>query len=273
MPLNRRHVLATGAAAAVSTAGSGQAQTSADEAKTFVLMHGTWHGGWVWKDVAERLRAKGHVVYTPTLTGCGERKHLASPDVGLDTHITDITNVINYEELNDVILVGHSFTGIAITGAADRMRDKIRRLVFFDALVPAPGRMSGVSRKPDGGLPDYWLKRQEKFIDGYMMDFWEEYPLEMLVPDDAVAERERLTRLITPHPARGWSDELVLENGGYDGLPRTFIHCVGQEYALSSERMVAPAREPGWDFREVDIPRNGMMTHPDLVADLFGDLT
>ena len=98
-----------------------------------VLVHGTWHGGWVWRDVRHRLRSLGHTVVTSTCTGCGERAHLANADVGLDTHITDITNVIRYEELNNIVLVGHSFSGLTITGVADRLQERIRRIVFFDA--------------------------------------------------------------------------------------------------------------------------------------------
>ena len=217
--VSRRAALAGGAAALAAT-GTTSPALSQDKPKTFILMHGTWHGGWVWKDVRRILERAGHDVYAPSLTGCGDRAHLMAPDVGLDTHIQDITNIIDYESLEDVFLVGHSFTGVAITGAADRRRDKIRRVVFFDALVPAEGRMSGVSRTPDGEFPDYFKKRMEKFIDGYQMDFWEDYRLEMLVPESATEARAILTEKITPHPMRSWTDELILENGGWEGLPR-----------------------------------------------------
>ena len=105
----------------------------------FVLVHGTTAGGWVWKDIAQPLRDAGHDVYTPTLTGLGERVHLATREVGLDTHITDIVNVLRFEELRDVVLVGHSYAGMVITGVADREPARIRELVYFDALVPEDG--------------------------------------------------------------------------------------------------------------------------------------
>ena len=242
--------------------------------KTFVLAHGTWHGGWVWRDVRNILEDFGHRVFTPTLTGCGERIHLTGPEVGLDTHIQDLINVLDYEQLEDIYLVGHSFTGLAITGVADRRKSKIKRIVYFDALVPRPGRLSGVPRDPEtNALPDWWHTRQEKFVDGYQMDLWEEYPVEMLVPKHLTQHVERLRALITTHPAKTWTDELVLKHGGWEGLPRTFIHCVGQEYRMSSERMVAAARGPGWDFVELDVPRNGMMTHPELVANTLLNLS
>jgi len=107
---------------------------------TFVLVPGGWHGGWCYKRVAERLRAKGHVVYTPTNTGLGERSHLYNRDINLETHITDILNVIKWEELDDFVLVGHSYGGMIITGVADRIPEKVRRLVYLDAFVPKDGK-------------------------------------------------------------------------------------------------------------------------------------
>jgi len=275
--VKRRDAL-RGAAGAAALLSAGRAAADApctpdEEPRTFVLVHGTWHGGWVWRDVRRRLQARGHRVFTPTCTGCGEREHLSRPEVGLDTHIRDVVNVLDFEELDDVVLVGHSFAGMTITGVADRRRERIRRLVFFDALVPRPGRMAAVPRDPaTGQLPDWFRERQERFLDGYRMVLWEDYPVTMLVPETETAIVERLRRLITTHPARQWTDELELENGGWAGLPRTFIHCVGQAYRQSSEEMVGPARQPGWDFLELDIPRDGMLTHPALVADTFRSL-
>ena len=178
---------------------------------------------------------------------CGERLHLTGPDVGLDTHITDIAQVLEFEDLNHVILVGHSFSGITITGVADRCRERIDRIVFFDALVPREGRMSGVPLDPDtGDFPDWWKAREEHFIDGYQMDLWQDYPMEMLVPDTYPEVAAKLKHLITPHPAKQWTDELVLEHGGWEGLNPTYIHCVGQTYRQSSDLMVGPARGPDW---------------------------
>jgi pimeloyl-ACP methyl ester carboxylesterase len=268
---------AVAAAAAFGVQDSARAATprgaTAADRRTFVLVHGTWLGGWIWSPVADLLRAHGHRVYCPTVTGCGEREHLSRPDVGLETHIQDIMGVIECEELQDVILVGHSFAGITITGVADRMRDRIRHLVFLDALVPAPGRMSGVMRNADGSLPEYWLKRKAKFIDGYRMSFFEEYPMAMLAPDDMPEVQAWLRRRITTHPMRQWEDELVLQGRGYEGLPRTFIHCTGQKYSQTSERMIGPAlNNPDWNFIRFPYPRTPMATHPRETADLLTSL-
>jgi len=115
----------------------------------FVLVHGAWVGGWCWRDNAQALRKAGHEVYTPTMTGLGERIHLMNPSINLDTHISDIANVIKHEELSDIVLVGHSYGGMVITGVADMLADKIASLVYLDAFVPENGQ-SLVSLLPPG---------------------------------------------------------------------------------------------------------------------------
>ena len=268
--VSRRTVLTRGALASVAlplTACS--AKTGLPKTRqTFVLVHGTWHGGWVWKYVREILEDLGHRVFTPTLTGCGEREHLSTPDIGLETHIQDICNVIGFEDLTDIVLVGHSFTGVAITGVADRLKDRIKHICFFDALVPFGARMSGTPRKADGTLEDYFIKRQPGFVDGYKMDLFADYPLKMLLPEDH-PKADWVRSKITTHPAKTWTDVLVLRNGGWEDMSRSFIHCIGQTFAMSSEKMVGPARAKGWDFIELDIYRNGMVTHPKIVAETF----
>src|SRR4030095_5954187 len=98
---------------------------------TFVLVHGAWHGGWAWRRVADRLRARGHSVFTPTLTGLGEREHLLHPGIDASLHIADVLNVIKCERLDDFVLVGHSYGGCVISGIAEAMADAIRSIVFF----------------------------------------------------------------------------------------------------------------------------------------------
>src|SRR5258707_5324266 len=108
-------------------------------AHTFVLVHGAWHGGWCWQRVADRLRGGGHAVFTPTLTGLGERSHLLRAGIDLNTHITDIVNVMKWEDLSDVVLCGHSYGGMIIAGVAEQMAPAIRSIVFLDAFVPRNG--------------------------------------------------------------------------------------------------------------------------------------
>lgn len=125
------------AAAGVNAIGSAQAQAAS---KTFVLVHGSWHGGWCWSRVARALRNQGHDVYTPTLTGLGERSHLMSGLITLDTHITDVVNVIKWENLENIVLVGHSYAGFVVSGVAERASPAISSIVFLDAFLPENGQ-------------------------------------------------------------------------------------------------------------------------------------
>ena len=114
---------------------------------TFVLVHGAWHGGWCWGPLEQALRAFGHDVTSPTLTGLGERSHLASPDIIPDTHVLDIVNHIKWKDLEDVILVGHSYGGVIITGVAGRLPERIRTLVYLDAIVPEKSGVSAIANR------------------------------------------------------------------------------------------------------------------------------
>jgi pimeloyl-ACP methyl ester carboxylesterase len=146
MTTTRRTVLAAGlGAAAASGVASADAQTAP---KTFVLVHGAWHGGWCWRRVADVLERQGHKVFTPTLTGLGERSHLMSRDINLDTHIADIVNVLQWEDLKDVVLAGHSYAGWVISGVAEQALPRIGAIVFIDAFMPGNGDR-GIDNTPE----------------------------------------------------------------------------------------------------------------------------
>jgi pimeloyl-ACP methyl ester carboxylesterase len=122
---------------------------------TFVIAHGAWSSGWAWKKMRPLLRAAGHEVFTPSYTGLGERSHLATPEVGLDTHIQDVVNVLFYEDLSDVILVGHSYGGMVATGVADKASERIKKVVYLDAFVPKDGQcLQDLTVRPPGAAPD-----------------------------------------------------------------------------------------------------------------------
>jgi len=139
---------------------------------TYVIVHGAWGGGWAFREVDGRLTADGHKVFRPTLTGQGERVHLATPDVGLSVHINDIVNMIEYEDLHDIVLVGHSYGGMVITGVADRVPQRIKHLIYLDALVPNDGeslntvfaRAGRPSTRPieAGFMVPQWVKPDQK---------------------------------------------------------------------------------------------------------------
>src|SRR3954463_6702408 len=113
---------------------------STTPSKTFLVCHGAWSAGWAWKKVHPLMQAAGHRLVTPSYTGLGERAHLANPSVDLEAHIQDILNVIEYEDLHDIVLLGHSYGGMVATGVADRVRDRIAQLIYLDAFVPADGQ-------------------------------------------------------------------------------------------------------------------------------------
>lgn len=116
---------------------------------TFVLVHGAWHGGWCWTRVAERLRAQGNRVFTPTLTGLGERAHLNRPEVDLETHIADVVGLIESEEIDSIVLCGHSYGGMVVSGVADRLAPRVKSLMFLDAFVPEDGQSLIALQPPD----------------------------------------------------------------------------------------------------------------------------
>ncbi len=178
----------------------------------FVLVHGAWIGGWYWRPIAQARRRAGHEVYTPTQTGLGERIHLMSPSINLDTHIADIVNVIQQEELSDVVLVGHSYGGMVVTGVADALPDKIASLVYLDAFVPKNGDAL-VSFVPPGSPPpafssEYTLAPMPAAFFGAS-------------PDVAALVDARTT----PMPIACFMQALTL-NGGIDRVKKkSYIYC------------------------------------------------
>ncbi|MGK0273410.1 MAG: pimeloyl-ACP methyl ester carboxylesterase [Cocleimonas sp.] len=135
----------------------------AEEKYTFVIVHGATGGGWDWKTVDKHLSAKDHTVYRPTLTGLGEKHHLSSPDITLTTHVNDIVNMIIFERLNNIVLVGHSYAGMVMTGVMERIPQRIHHVTFVDAMVPDDG-MSMIDVKP--------LKPSYKVINGMIHFPW-----------------------------------------------------------------------------------------------------
>ena len=150
--ISRRSLLKAGLAAAAAgvTAAPALGQT---RGRTYVLVHGAWFGGWVWKTVATSLRAAGHTVYAPTMTGLGDRRHLLRPGINLDTHTDDVVNLIEMEDLNDIVLVGWSYGGMVVGNVLGRVPQRIASMVYLDAFVPDRGR-SLVSYANRTGTPD-----------------------------------------------------------------------------------------------------------------------
>lgn len=236
------------------------AETS--RASTYVLVHGGFHGGWCWKDVASRLRMAGHEVYAPTLTGLGERSHLLYCAPTLETWIEDIMQVIRYESLEDIILVGHSFAGPIITAIADRAPSRLRHLVFLDAQILQPGE-SSADRIPE--RVELYRKRGQQIGSVTVIPVGE--PRDFGVADADAAKS--LARKLTPHPLQTYYDPLYLTNPLGNGVPATYIAC-SKPFFRSTElaRSIAKGM-PGWKYLEIATGHNAMITAPDELASML----
>lgn len=244
----------TGTAAATAT-------TATTAKKCYVLLHGALHGGWCWRDVAAILRAEGHQVTTPTQTGLGERRHLLSADITLATFGDDLVNHIESEELHDVVLVGHSFGGCAISIAADRIRDRIRHLVYLDGLVLQNGQTGF-----DMIAPHVVAARRALIASKGQGLFLPVVPVTTFdIPADH-PEAAWVARRLTPHPASTYDSPMSLQHPVGNGLPRTYIACTAPAYAP-----LAPVRDwvrtqPGWAWQELATGHDAMVTDPAGVA-------
>ncbi len=229
---------------------------------TFVLLHGAWHGGWCWQRVAEPLAAAGHRVYTPTQTGLGERAYLLSPEITLETFIRDLLEVLEGEDLQDVILVGHSFGGLVITGAADRVPERIRHLVYLDALVLESGQTPFSMVPPDVAQARRALARESS--GGLSIPPPSADAFGITDPDDAAWVEAKCT----PHPLATYEDCLRLRGPVGNGLPATYV-AVSPDYPPFSRCREFARRQPGWEYRVIDAGHDAMVTSPSAVTDLL----
>ena len=270
--LKRRRFLQFSSGAPLAAGAFGGAAAARRAAPAIVLVHGAWHGGWCWKYVRELLESRERRVFTPTLTGLGARKHLLGPDIGLETHISDIANLIEYEELGDVLLVGHSYAGMVVTGVADRMKDRIGHIVYLDAGVPEKTGQSFLTYGPEvtaESVPAREEALRALAPDGVAMGT---FPATVLgVPPEDIENTRWVERRLTPHPLKTWFDPITLENGGSSGLPRTFVHCTAPVLQQSSIPFKAEQirRDPSWRYLEIATGHNAMVTAPDKVAEIL----
>ena len=235
---------------------------------TFMLVHGANHGAWCWRDVRDRLRAANYQVFTPTLTGLGERSHLLSPDIRLQDHIDDITNVILTEELHDIVLVGHSYGGTVITGVCDALKSRINQVIFLDANTPKDGMATIPGLTPE-------LVEQatgEPLVDGYQVPPLS--PVQLGIDPDDTANIEWLKRRLTPHPITTLSEPLQLHNSGCDNIQRTFILTTKKEFLrpFALQRLEEIKHDSTWNYEELIVGHDAMITAPCNVVDLLIEL-
>ena len=223
---------------------------------TFVVAHGAWSAGWVWKKMHPLMAARGHRLVTPTYTGIGERAHLANPDIDLETHIADMLGVLEMEDLTGINLIGHSYGGMVATGAADRARGRIKKLIYLDAFAPQ-----------DGDSLMQLLPPEERAQRQAGADGWRIPPMAM-PPDTAAEDLAWCTPRRVPQPAKTFTQKLRLLNGPLT-LPRHYIYCTrtapGDRFRPFYER----AKREGWGTSEIDASHNPHVTCPEVLADLL----
>jgi len=238
---------------------------------TFVLVHPAWFGGWCWKKVTPLLRARGYDVYTPTLTGLGERAHLARPEIGLNTHIEDVVNLLQHESLTDVALVGNSSGGMVITGVADRVPDLIAHVVYLDAFVPQDGQSMLDIIPPDRRPPMEALVQSEG--QGWLVPRFAPPPWEEIVPEiwriTDEADRRWILPRLQPTPFGHFAEPVHRKNAAAEKLPRTYIRCAQWPNAVFDRHAEAARQTPGWRFRELATSHLPYITHPREVTDLL----
>jgi pimeloyl-ACP methyl ester carboxylesterase len=228
---------------------------------TFVVVHGAWGGAWSWnRFVVPMLRKAGHDVYAATLTGLGERTHLASPEVTVETHVQDVANVLFYEDLHDVVLAGHSYGGNVISGVADRMPERLAQLVYMDAGVPW---MEGEGDE---------ARRRERAAQAEREGTWRIMPGDMQADDPEEIKKGAAPRR-SGQPVRTFTERVRLERG-VPSVPKAFVYCAkgkepGSAQAERAERIKA---DPAWRYYELDTGHNLHYSAPEETVRILLEL-
>jgi pimeloyl-ACP methyl ester carboxylesterase len=236
----------------------------------FVLVHGAWHGGWCYRETANALRAAGHNVFTPTHTGVGERFHQSAENVTLETHIRDVCGCIEWEELRDVILVGHSYGGMVITGVADRMNDRVRSLVYLDAFVPEHGDSLN-SLLPKALAPEVAAQFLGAFRGAALQDNCGlTQPILAELFNVAEANRARVDRLCRPQALATFEMPLLLSGAPDKIASRLYILADGWDPSPFRHFAAKVDGKPGWRVVKMASGHDVMVDMPkELAAELI----
>jgi len=231
----------------------------------YVLIHGAWHGGWCWKRAASRLRGQGHEVYAPSLTGSGERKHLLSPAIGMDTYVQDVVNLIEYEELSDVVLVGHSAAGAVVSKAAESAQPRLKRLVYVDAVVLPSGKsMFDV-------FPPQWTEGMRNSAktqgEGWRMPPEQDMIFSFFASDCNDADKQWLWRMVTPQPIKPYEDKVDLSRFYQLSIPKTYIRCTKSQAGIPRN----VAEKFGMQYVEIEAGHDPMVSQPEQFVAILAE--
>ena len=233
---------------------------SASSGKTILVCHGAWSGGWSWKKMFALMQAAGHRLVVPTYTGLGDREHLAHPAIDLETHIRDILGVIEFEDLREVVLLGHSYGGMVATGVTDRARDRIGQLIYLDAFVPMDGQC----------LLDFLPGSERRRMDDGARsgDGWR-VPPNPTPQDTSPEDVEWLSPRRVPMPIKCFETKLSLEHGELK-LPRSYVYATRAAPLDVFGRFARRAKdERGWRYFEIDASHSPHVTAPDALMNIL----
>jgi pimeloyl-ACP methyl ester carboxylesterase len=240
----------------------------------FVLVPGFWLGGWAWKDVAEHLRTRGHEVYPLSLTGLGERVHLGSAETNLDTHVADVVNLIEFEELEAVHLVGHSYGGIVMTAVADKIPERLARLIYVDA-APLPDNTALVDFYAPAQLAAFQRAVEERG-DGWRLPLpsWEELDQGDNIKGLTAKDKKRIERLATPQPFNAARQKISLKNPARRDLPKivvlnTYSAARVKELIDSGAPLFQEMNDPNLVFAELPTGHYPMFSRPAELSDIL----
>lgn len=242
--------------------------------ETFVLVHPAWFGGWCWKKLMAPLRAAGHEVCAPTLTGLGDRAHLAHPGVSLSTHIDDVVNFVNFEDLHAVTLVGNSSGGTVITGIADRLPRVVNRVVYLDAFVPSDGQSTRDLVAPDRRANMEQLVETEG--EGWSLPRHSPAPWNPFLRDAWQLSDEDIAWVLPrlrPTPFGHFKEPLHLRHSEGQEPDRIYIRCLkNRPHPHFDAAANAAKSSPGWSYRELNTPHLPFITHPGDLTELLLDI-
>ena len=231
----------------------------------YVLVHGAWGGSWCWKEIRRALQARGHEVYTPTLTGVGERSHLLSQHVDLNTHISDVVNLIRWEDLSEVVLCGHSYGGCVVTGAADRVADRISALVYVDAFVPDNGQSLHDTLPAD---------QRDAQVKGALTrgDGWKVPPIPAEIFNVNLRDRDWVNQQRTPQSLATFQQPLQL-TGAIERIKNiTYILATGWEHSPFPQ-FYEKAKAKGWKTLTIDCGHDVMLDKREELLQILLSIT